>query len=187
MQQHAALSRIMFGPWLQSVARIWRATTDAAFVEFGLSFSTGMALIYIHRLGGDMRQIELARCMGIEGPSLVRVLDQLCAAGLARRRDDPSDRRAKHVQITPQGQALMRLVEPRLEAVRNRLLGQVSAGDLAATLRSLEAIAAAEGETLPAPADRAPPEQAPPEHAPPDRATPDRAAPNRAAPNRASQ
>ncbi len=143
----------MFGPWLQSVARIWRATTDAAFAEYGLSFSTGMALIYIHRLGGDMRQGELARCMGIEGPSLVRVLDQLGAAGLVQRADDPSDRRAKHVRITPAGQALMHRIEPSLGTVRDRLLGRVSTEDLAATLRALEAIAEAEGETLPVPAD----------------------------------
>jgi len=152
MHQHHPFSRIMFGPWLQSVARMWRAATDAAFGEYGLSFSTGMALIYIHRLGGRMRQGELARCMSIEGPSLVRVLDQLCAAGLVQRADDPSDRRAKQVQMTPDGRALMRRLEPSLDMVRDRLLGQVTGADMAATLRALEGIADAAGEPLPVPA-----------------------------------
>jgi len=154
MNQSLPDTRIMLGPWLQSIARIWRAATDVAFSRYGLSFSTGMALIYIHRLGGSMRQGELARCMGIEGPSLVRLLDQLCAAGLTRRRDDIQDRRAKHVDITAEGAALMLGLEPSLDRVRNRLLAGVSAEDLATTLRVLAAIGEADGVDLPAPAER---------------------------------
>jgi MarR family transcriptional regulator for hemolysin len=152
MQSFPGNSRIMFGPWLQSVARAWRAATDEAFAECGLSFSTGMALIYVHRLGGQMRQCQLAQCMGIEGPSLVRLLDQLCAASLVARRDDPADRRAKHVEIMPRGRALMAQLEPALDRLRDRLLARVSDADLAATLRVLEAIAAAADEVLPVPA-----------------------------------
>jgi MarR family transcriptional regulator for hemolysin len=110
-----------------------------------------MALIYVHRLGGSMRQGELARCMGIEGPSLVRLLDQLVAAGLVVRRDDALDRRGKHVEITDAGVALMLGLEPCLEQVRGRMLAGVSAADLAATLRVLTSIARAGGVDLPEP------------------------------------
>jgi MarR family transcriptional regulator, transcriptional regulator for hemolysin len=143
----------MIGPWLQHVGRAWRAATDTAFAEFGLSYATGMALIYVHRLGGQMRQGELARCMAIEGPSLVRLLDQLANAGLVRRRDDPSDRRAKHLELTELGRAEVERVERRLNIVRDRLLSEVNDADLSATLRVLELIADATGETLPLPAD----------------------------------
>ena len=151
MNQSPPDTRVMLGPWLQSVARVWRAATDTAFAAYGLSFSTGMALIYVHRLGGSMRQGELARCMGIEGPSLVRLLDQLVAAGLVLRRDDALDRRGKHVDITAAGAALMQGLEPCLEQVRGRMLAGVSAADLTATLRVLTSIAQAGGMDLPAP------------------------------------
>lgn len=156
MQRNGADNRIVLGPWLQHAARAWRTQADAAFAEHGLSFATGAALLYVHRLGGGMRQNILARHMGIEGPSLVRLLDQLCAAGLVRRRDDPHDRRAKTLELTREGRALVEGVERVLDTVRDRLLRRVGAADLAATLRVLEAIADAAGETLPIPAQATP-------------------------------
>lgn len=149
MQRNAGRNRIMLGPWLIHVARAWRAAADAAFAEYGLSSATGDALLYIHRLGGGMRQNTLARHMGIEGPSLVRLLDQLCAAGLVLRCDDPDDRRAKTLALTAKGRAIIVRLESVLDEMRNRVLAKVSDQDVAATLRVLEAIAEATGETLP--------------------------------------
>jgi MarR family transcriptional regulator for hemolysin len=146
--------QIMLGPWLIHVARAWRAAVDAAFAEFGLSSATGDALLYVHRLGAGMRQGELARQMGIEGPSLVRLLDQLCATGLVQRRDDPNDRRAKTLTLTAKGRALIVRLERALEGVRGRLLANVSTPDLAATMRVLEAIAEATGAPLPLRAEK---------------------------------
>jgi MarR family transcriptional regulator for hemolysin len=154
MQGNATPDQIMLGPWLIHVARAWRAAVDAAFAEYGLSSATGDALLYVHRLGGGMRQGELARRMGIEGPSLVRLLDQLCAAGLIRRRDDPNDRRAKTLALTASGRALITRLERALDDVRGRLLVNVSGPDLAATSRVLEAIAEATGAPLPLRAEK---------------------------------
>jgi MarR family transcriptional regulator for hemolysin len=50
-------------------------------------------------------QQQLARELGIEGPTLTRHLDVLEQAGLVVRRRDPSDRRAVRVEITEAGQA----------------------------------------------------------------------------------
>jgi MarR family transcriptional regulator, transcriptional regulator for hemolysin len=50
-------------------------------------------------------QHELARAVGIEGPTLTRHLDGLEQAGLVRRRQDPADRRAVAVELTPEGHA----------------------------------------------------------------------------------
>jgi MarR family transcriptional regulator, transcriptional regulator for hemolysin len=51
-------------------------------------------------------QHELARAIGIEGPTLTRHLDQLEAAGLVRRVPQPDDRRAVRVEPTDAGNAL---------------------------------------------------------------------------------
>jgi MarR family transcriptional regulator for hemolysin len=54
--------------------------------------------------GGQWRtQLELARSLGIEGPTLTRHLDGLERAGLVERRRDPNDRRAVQVEITDAG------------------------------------------------------------------------------------
>ncbi|AIO43188.1 marR family protein [Burkholderia cepacia] len=86
-----------------------------------------------------MRQGTLAEHVGIEGPSLVRLLDQLCAAGLARRDEDPHDRRAKTISLTAAGRAVTAKMEEDLRALRAQVLKGVSRADLEATLRVLNA------------------------------------------------
>jgi MarR family transcriptional regulator, transcriptional regulator for hemolysin len=77
--------------------------------------------------------------VGIEGPSLVRLLDQLCAAGLVRRDEDPDDRRAKTISLTDEGRAVTAKMEDDLRALRARVLKGVSRAELETTLRVLNA------------------------------------------------
>ena len=54
---------------------------------------------------GPMRQQALATCFGFAPRSITDMVDGLERDGLAERTDDPSDRRAKLVRITPAGEA----------------------------------------------------------------------------------
>ncbi len=49
---------------------------------------------------------ELAAALQIDPPNATAVVDDLERLGLVRRRPHPSDRRAKLVETTPQGQEL---------------------------------------------------------------------------------
>ncbi|POR40834.1 MarR family transcriptional regulator [Methylobacterium sp. V23] len=101
----------------------------------GLSDATAVPLIMIARLDGVPRQNALAEAVGIEGPSLVRLLDQLCEAGLAVRREDPTDRRAKVLSLTPAGTAVVAHMEADLARLRAEVFAEVSTADLEASLR----------------------------------------------------
>ncbi|PVM93545.1 MarR family transcriptional regulator [Caulobacter radicis] len=125
------------------LARIYRREVNRALAEHGLSDARALPVLHIARAGGGMRQGVLAEELGVEGPSLVRVLDQLCAAGLVERRDDPADGRAKTLHLTSDGAALAVIAEDTVQAVRSRLLVGVSDEDLAATLRTFAAFEAA--------------------------------------------
>lgn len=125
------------------LARIYRREVNRALAEHGLSDARALPVLHIARAGGGMRQGVLAEELGVEGPSLVRVLDQLCAAGLVERRDDPADGRAKTLHLTDDGAALAVIAEDTVQAVRSRLLVGVSDEDLAATLRTFAAFEAA--------------------------------------------
>jgi MarR family transcriptional regulator for hemolysin len=96
----------------------------------------------IGRLAGEPRQNALAEAVGIEGPSLVRLLDQLTAAGLVVRREDPSDRRAKVIALTASGRAMVARIETELATLRARLFAEISAADLEASLRVFAALQA---------------------------------------------
>jgi MarR family transcriptional regulator for hemolysin len=132
-----------FAVGLCRLARDYRRKVDRAFADHGLSDAKALPLAFIARLGEGVRQGVLAEELGVEGPSLVRVLDQLCAAGLVERRDDPRDRRAKTLHLTDDGRALASVVEGGLQSLRHGLLTGVSDADLAAALRVFAALEAA--------------------------------------------
>jgi MarR family transcriptional regulator for hemolysin len=124
---------------LLQASRRWRRLAEEAMAAHGLSEARAAPLIWVGRLGGGVRQVTLAAHIGIEGPSLVRLLDQLEAAGLLERRDDPEDRRAKTIWLTPEGKTLTRRIERVLTELRERLLHDISDADIAAALRVFQA------------------------------------------------
>ena len=73
------------------------------------------------------------------------------SVGLLERRDDPEDRRAKTIWLTPEGEALTRRVERVLMELRETLLQGVSDADIAAALRVFQAFDPA-ASRLPEPA-----------------------------------
>ena len=120
-------------------ARKWRRTSHGVLAAFNVSEACATPLLTASRLGAAVRQVTLADHIGIEGPSLVRLLDQLCAAGLMRREEDPEDRRAKTVALTEEGRAVTAKMEEELVTLRAQALKGVSRSDLEAALRVLEA------------------------------------------------
>src|SRR5713226_1689155 len=78
---------------------------NGALVEAGGSLPIWLVLSSLK--GEQWRtQHELARAVGIEGPTLTRHLDGLERAGLVVRRRDPEDRRAVRVELTEEGERL---------------------------------------------------------------------------------
>ena len=128
---------------LLRLARVYRREVNRALAEHGMSDARALPVLQLARAGGGMRQGVLAEALGVEGPSLVRILDQLCAANLVERRVDPQDGRARTLHLTADGEALASLVEGALQGVRSRVLSGVSDVNLATTLRAFTAFEAA--------------------------------------------
>ncbi|SIT47398.1 Transcriptional regulator [Paraburkholderia piptadeniae] len=120
-------------------ARRWRRTSHSVLSAYNVSEACAGPLLTANRLGEAVRQVTLAEQVGIEGPSLVRLLDQLCAAGLVRRDEDPDDKRAKTITLTDEGRAVTARMEERLMDLRARVLKGVTRKDLETTLRVLNA------------------------------------------------
>ncbi|MGA0532277.1 MarR family winged helix-turn-helix transcriptional regulator [Hansschlegelia sp. KR7-227] len=124
-----------FGYQLAFVARRWRKALDEALADFGLTDASWRPLLHLGRLGDGARQNDLARSLGIEGPSLVRLLDRLAAAGLLERREDPTDRRAKTLHLTAEGRALVRRLQDVVVKACGAMVEGVSAQELETCLR----------------------------------------------------
>jgi MarR family transcriptional regulator for hemolysin len=118
-------------------ARLWRQIADSELAGFGVSEAGAYPLVFITRLGDGIRQSVLAEAIGIEGPSLVRLLDQLCGAGLVERREDATDKRAKTLHLTATGVAIAANLVAALDAARNRVYASVSDTEIQVALRVL--------------------------------------------------
>lgn len=138
MKSYNALQRI-FTANLLSTGRQWRKVVDLVLSSHGISEASAAPLLWIGRLGGGVRQVVLANYVGIEGPSLVRLLDQLEGLGLVVRKDDPTDRRAKGLWLTAEGEALAARMEETLDELRGRILANVDKADIEAAIRVLQA------------------------------------------------
>lgn len=123
----------------QQIGRQWRRLVHDIVFAHGISDAGAVPLITIGRMGGGVNQVAVADEIGIEGPSLVRLLDQLCASGLIERREG-ADRRSKTLWLTPQGKAVTAQIEGELVKLRSRVLGHLSQSDIEAALRVFNAI-----------------------------------------------
>ena len=81
--------RDLFGLELGLLARWWRSKLDERLRPLGLSQARWTALWHLARGGDGLTQKQLARAVGVEGPSMVRVLDALERDGLVERRQPP--------------------------------------------------------------------------------------------------
>lgn len=152
--------RLAYTHTLLLSGRQWRRLANTATETHGISEAKALPLVLIGRMGGEPRQNALAEAVGIEGPSLVRLLDQLEAAGLVRRREDPGDRRAKVLSLTAAGGAVVARIEADLDRLREAVFAGISAADLEAGLRVFRAIqgyaGGTEAEAAPETGPRAP-------------------------------
>jgi MarR family transcriptional regulator for hemolysin len=126
--------------------RLWRRMTRAVTAQHGIAEAGASPLLWIGRLGEGVRQNTLAERIGIESPSLVRVLDELASAGLVTREPDPSDRRANLLYLTDRGREVTARVEAEINDLRDRVLGSLDSGDIAAAARVFAAIKSASAE-----------------------------------------
>ncbi len=124
-----------FGRRLQLLAKGWRRTIDQSMRRYGLTDATWRPLLLLGELGDGVRQTDLADMMGIEGPSLVRLLDTLERAHLVERIDSVEDRRSKTLRITQAGNEIYIQVANAYDSAVQTLLDGVAAQDLLAARR----------------------------------------------------
>ena len=137
------LLRLQVSSGMVVAARHWRRICHTALIGYGISEACAAPLLMIVRLGDGVHQVAVAQAAGLESPSLVRLLDQLCKAGLVCRSEDPLDRRAKALNLTAEGRALAEAIEAELVRLRRDVLNGIDQADLEATLRVLRAFEAA--------------------------------------------
>lgn len=112
------------------LTRRWRQVLDAEFQTTGLTDAAWRPLLHLQILGDGILQKELAASIGIEGPSLVRLLDTLITKGLVQRSEDEQDRRAKRLCLTADGRLLVARIHDTVTALEHELLSSFNDNEI---------------------------------------------------------
>ncbi len=126
--------------WMLSRASHALTTELTAALE-GFDFSPRGHAVLAAAIGGEHTQTDLARLVGIDKTTMMVTLDELEAAGLARRRPLSTDRRARLVEVTKAGEKKLREVEKVFDRVREDVLGDLPEEDREVFLRCLGRLA----------------------------------------------
>ncbi len=100
-----------FGILLKRVFYLWHQVINERLRPRGVSHSQWRVVLELSRSPTPMTQTALAAELGVESPTMVRLLDRLADKGWLAREACPADRRARHVRLTPRAQKLARELE----------------------------------------------------------------------------
>ena len=121
----------LLGRVIGEVSRAWRYEMNRALRPLGLNLSMRLVLLQLQRNPEGLMQADLARNLGIEGPTLVRLLDKLEQKGWIARIASEDDRRRKYTVLTPAAAGQVRIIEQLSDKLREKMLAGLSVEQLA--------------------------------------------------------
>jgi MarR family transcriptional regulator, organic hydroperoxide resistance regulator len=111
------------GYWLVQVCKAHRNRAQARLSEIGLYAGQEMILMRLCE-GQGVTQSQLVSDLGVEPPTVTKMLQRLESVGLVERRQDAEDARVSRVYMTAQGEAL----EDRLREIWGEIDAETTAG-----------------------------------------------------------
>ncbi|WP_208295856.1 MarR family winged helix-turn-helix transcriptional regulator [Paenarthrobacter nitroguajacolicus] len=125
--------------WLLSQASHNLTTRMTAAFE-GIGLAPRAHMVLAAAADGEHSQIELARLLGLDKTTMVVTIDELEAAGLAERRQSPTDRRTRIIAVTKAGEGTLRDADRIAREVRDAVLSPLTLHEREALVDGLRTI-----------------------------------------------
>ena len=125
---------------IQLVGRLWRTRFNERMKPQDQTEARWAALYMIADAPKGLTQTQLAERLGVQGPTLVRLLDALEHQGLVGREPAPDDRRAKFIFMLPKGHQVLAEVDKAAATLRDELFTGVSEHELEILQRVLRGL-----------------------------------------------
>lgn len=120
---------------LDHTSHVLRTRMAAALAEIGLT--ARMHCVLVHALEQERTQIQLAEIGDMDKTTMVVTVDALEKAGLAERRPSSTDRRARIIAVTPEGEKVAKRSQKIVDGVHQDALNSLSSSDRDNLLRAL--------------------------------------------------
>ncbi|HEX8478150.1 MAG TPA: MarR family transcriptional regulator [Telluria sp.] len=125
---------------LHNTARAWRQGIDRQLKDLGVSQAAWMTIAMVAKNMEPLSQKQLADLLGVEGPTIVAMIDRLVNADLVVREASTVDRRVKLIHLTAAGEALYARVKIEADAFRASVLDGLDPAAVDAATALLEMI-----------------------------------------------
>lgn len=125
---------------LHATARAWRQAVDRRLRFLGVSQASWLTIAVAARTATPPSQSELADRLGVEGATMVAMIDRLVKAGLVTREASALDRRVKRVVLSESGRTLYDRIKTEAAAVRTELLAGIDRAQLESATMLLETL-----------------------------------------------
>ena len=129
-----------FSGALHNTSRAWRQALDRRLKFLGVSQASWMTIAVAAKARLPLSQSELADSLGVEGATMVAMVDRLVKAGFVVREPSTTDRRVKRIVLTQSGNLLYDKVRAEAAAFRKELLAKVDPKKLLAATELLEGL-----------------------------------------------
>ncbi len=128
-----------FAESLHQVAHAWRNELDRRLRPQGFTHSRWLLLLHLSRHDG-CTHCELAQHMGIEAATLVKQVDHMEQEGLLKRCGSETDRRVKHLFLSPSGKKAVERIRNSAAELRKEILCEVSDAEIGTALKVIQSI-----------------------------------------------
>ena len=129
-----------FSSALHNASRAWRQALDRRLKYLGVSQASWMTIAVVAKARAPLSQSELADRLGVEGATMVAMVDRLVKAGLVIREPSTTDRRVKRVVLTQAGNLLYDKLRTEAAAFRTELLANMDPKALLIATEFLEGL-----------------------------------------------
>jgi MarR family transcriptional regulator for hemolysin len=129
-----------FSGALHNASRAWRQALDRRLKYLGVSQASWMTIAVAAKARAPLSQSELADQLGVEGATMVAMVDRLVKAGLVIREPSTTDRRVKRVVLTQAGNLLYDKLRAEAVAFRKELLANMDPKALLTATELLEGL-----------------------------------------------
>lgn len=129
-----------FSGAMHNTSRAWRQALDRRLKYLGVSQASWMTIATVAKAPWPLSQSELADRLGVEGATMVAMVDRLVKAGLVVREHSTTDRRVKRVVLTQAGDLLYGKVREEAAAFRKELLANIDPKKLLVATELLEGL-----------------------------------------------
>ncbi|MFR9726828.1 MarR family winged helix-turn-helix transcriptional regulator [Streptomyces sp. MS19] len=120
---------------LDHTGHVLRTRMAAALGEIGLT--ARMHCVLVHARGEERTQAQLAEIGGMDKTTMVVTVDALERAGLAERKPSSTDRRARIIAVTGEGEKTAERSQEIVDGVHREVLGALPDGERDVLVRAL--------------------------------------------------